>query len=560
MLRRLSTGAHLITIICWMGIHAPAQEVITGLMHWYYPEDEGAQLPAWKRKPHIDYPERLKGSPDIFYVIVPEQISREGMYRAIGFVESGSQGLVEEEAGNGFAEAKALPAERDGRAADAHVWETIIFNPVAASVKTELATARLLEVWPAFMPKVDNDRMPRTRVKIRISPEGSAEILSFVGKNEPEEAIAAASKKAVAKWKFAPARKGGQAVESELELPVLFLPVEPPEDRNDWPPEALRQVPPDYPYAERAAGRKGKVRLGFIVNENGVVEKAQVLASNNPQFDQPAIKAVLQWSFKPARQRGRPVKARVIAPILFELNNPGGGEEAYTVDRVDQTKLPPELRYDQPPRLINVAFAVYPRELLEQGVNGRVEVRFFVEPNGLVGERQIASTTHPQLAQATMAMLDASRFDPARKKGSPTRTAMSMVLNFKAHGDGNVPVSEWTKDLLALVKKQRPSAALKDLDGMPKARSQRAPVFPAMRQRRVSSGEAVVEFYIGEDGAVLLPQAVSASAEEFGYAAVQAVSQWLFEPPRIKGKPVLVRAQIPFDFKLQPETSGKTQP
>jgi TonB family protein len=76
-------------------------------------------------------------------------------------------------------------------------------------------------------------------------------------------------------------------------------------------------------------------------------------------------------------------------------------------------------------------------------------------------------------------------------------------------------------------------------------------VFPFALQGKAETGEALIEFFIDEDGTVLLPRVVSASAPEFGYAAVQAVSQWQFEAPKRGGKSTVVRAQVPFNFALK---------
>lgn len=51
------------------------------------------------------------------------------------------------------------------------------------------------------------------------------------------------------------------------------------------------------------------------------------------------------------------------------------------------------------------------------------------------------------------------------------------------------------------------------------------------------------------DQLVVLPRMVSASAPAFGYAAVQTVATWRFEPPTSGGKPVMARARVPFTFK-----------
>ena len=62
-----------------------------------------------------------------------------------------------------------------------------------------------------------------------------------------------------------------------------------------------------------------------------------------------------------------------------------------------------------------------------------------------------------------------------------------------------------------------------------------------------------MDFLIDEEGRVRLPavsRATNEANEELAAAAVTAVTQWRFEPPTAKGKPVLVRAQQ--DFAFQP--------
>jgi TonB family protein len=73
----------------------------------------------------------------------------------------------------------------------------------------------------------------------------------------------------------------------------------------------------------------------------------------------------------------------------------------------------------------------------------------------------------------------------------------------------------------------------------------------------VTSGETLIEFLIDEEGRARLPRIVSASDEAFGYAAVQAVSSWRFEPPTRGGRAVVVRVQIPITFGAPAKSSEK---
>jgi TonB family protein len=70
----------------------------------------------------------------------------------------------------------------------------------------------------------------------------------------------------------------------------------------------------------------------------------------------------------------------------------------------------------------------------------------------------------------------------------------------------------------------------------------------------------MIEVLVDEEGRARLPRVVSATDPAFGYAAVQAVSTWWFEPPRAAGKTVVARAQIPFRFGPKAPSSPSAPP
>src|SRR5690606_4073804 len=88
-------------------------------------------------------------------------------------------------------------------------------------------------------------------------------------------------------------------------------------------PKALKLSPPIYPLQMARAGLIGKVKVTFVIDQEGKVQNAYVLESNNPWFERPAIDAVLTWKFQPAEVDGRRVKTRAEQVIEFNLF-PGG--------------------------------------------------------------------------------------------------------------------------------------------------------------------------------------------------------------------------------------------
>lgn len=75
-----------------------------------------------------------------------------------------------------------------------------------------------------------------------------------------------------------------------------------------------------YPEIAVRAGVQGKVFLQVVVDKEGKVEQAKVVKGIGAGCDEAALKAVMQASFKPGKQRGKPVRVQLSIPISFKLN------------------------------------------------------------------------------------------------------------------------------------------------------------------------------------------------------------------------------------------------
>ena len=75
-----------------------------------------------------------------------------------------------------------------------------------------------------------------------------------------------------------------------------------------------------YPAQARRMGIEGKVFIEFIVDKDGSIKEVTVKKGIGGGCDEEAlrvIKAAPKW--KPGKQRGQPVKVRMIVPITFKL-------------------------------------------------------------------------------------------------------------------------------------------------------------------------------------------------------------------------------------------------
>lgn len=89
------------------------------------------------------------------------------------------------------------------------------------------------------------------------------------------------------------------------------------ESAFDEAPTPVRTLAPAYPEALRRDGVSGMVSVAVTVDENGNVTNASVAKSTNADFEQPALQAVAQWKFKPAKKAGQAVAVSVVLPVRF---------------------------------------------------------------------------------------------------------------------------------------------------------------------------------------------------------------------------------------------------
>ena len=81
-------------------------------------------------------------------------------------------------------------------------------------------------------------------------------------------------------------------------------------------PEAIKQVPPNFPDSARDEGLEGVVVVQALVGKQGRVLATHVQRSIHG-LDDYAVEAVRQWRFKPARTGGEPIAVWVAIPVKF---------------------------------------------------------------------------------------------------------------------------------------------------------------------------------------------------------------------------------------------------
>ena len=111
------------------------------------------------------------------------------------------------------------------------------------------------------------------------------------------------------------------------------------------------------------------------------------------------------------------------------------------------------------------------------------------------------------------------------------------------------------KPLAASRKTGDEAFSMKELDSPPKARTRKAPVYPAELRAAGIEGSVVVSMLIDTTGRVVQTRVEKSTHQGFEFAALQAVQEWQFEPGRKGGRQVNTRVSQVLQFSV-----GKDSP
>lgn len=202
-------------------------------------------------------------------------------------------------------------------------------------------------------------------------------------------------------------------------------------------------------------------------------------------------------------------------------------------------------KYEVAPVAKRKVVPVYPYELLVNGRSGWAEASFVIDYSGRPLFANPKRSSDPAFAKAVVAMIEASQYVPGRRDKHSVMSPASERYQFA----GEESLDAHARSVLDTLRHGGGLAAATELDERPKAVRQDSPAYPRALKDDGMTGQAEIEFVIDRDGRVLFPRIVSASHEDFGWAAATAVAQWRFQPPQKGGQHVdaIMRVPILFD-------------
>jgi TonB family protein len=230
------------------------------------------------------------------------------------------------------------------------------------------------------------------------------------------------------------------------------------------------------------------------------------------------------------------------------------------------------------PGLLKRVDPVYPLEAAKRGLTGYVVLDAVIDKSGKVRDPRVGRSI-PEFDQAALTAAREWRFAVSRVNGAPAEVSAVLVFAFIIRGEASPPdeldlarfyveradyapaeaalgraLETISRETACIAAVQNAAAIARSGAGggfkPPLKIKHVKPVYPALAQRARVSGAVVIEGIVDVDGRVRCAR-VLRSVPLLDQAALDAVTQWEFEPFSPNGTPTPFRLTMTVNFSLQ---------
>lgn len=198
---------------------------------------------------------------------------------------------------------------------------------------------------------------------------------------------------------------------------------------------------PLFPLPLKADGiTRGHAIIVIGVDTGGKLSDWLVVGYTHESFARSCIAALKEWRFTPARLDGVPVPAQI--RLTFDFTVEGAVISANIVNHFlfDNIEGMGDGRYvyrlhaaaeiDRVPARLNTTQPRYAEEAAKQGVQGKLQVHFYIDEQGAVRMPSVEASAHPYLAETAVNAVREWKFEPATRHGRPVLVAASQEFDF----------------------------------------------------------------------------------------------------------------------------------
>jgi TonB family protein len=253
------------------------------------------------------------------------------------------------------------------------------------------------------------------------------------------------------------------------------------------------------------------------------------------------------------------------APLCFA--QVGEAEHARTQNYMEgisraaaPTMEPGMMRASRPDRSLVVHKTVdplFPLSQIDKQRTGYVRIVISVSREGVLNDYMVVAYSRKAFAKSVEDVIRKWTFEPAMLNGQPVSVISELNIEFEATGIVvNSDFFDIVNNFLTPWRNERMEyqpATLRDIDKIPEPIKVVPPVYGPSYRNAGIKGDVTIGFYINEEGKVCMPSIIKADHMVLADLAMEALSQWKFSPPTMRGDPVLVKATQTFKFNDIPK-------
>lgn len=165
----------------------------------------------------------------------------------------------------------------------------------------------------------------------------------------------------------------------------------------------------NYPETAKSNGIEGTVYLAFVINQEGQVERPEILRGVGFGLDEEALRLINESpEWKPGYQRGEAVKVRMRLPVRFKLSNSLASQDT---DKQGFEESQNELNGKPSPAFQEFMrrHLKYPVEARESEITGTVKAKLKLDKKGNVQDIVIVESPSEVLAEEVSRVLNQNK-------------------------------------------------------------------------------------------------------------------------------------------------------
>lgn len=207
-----------------------------------------------------------------------------------------------------------------------------------------------------------------------------------------------------------------------------------------------------YPADAAKNNAQGLVVYTFIVEKDGTLSNFNIIHRADPLLNEEALRILQNMPpWRPARHNGEIVRSETYVPMYFKLNKnveyttrPSSSATARVYAKTDTSIIEnndiytivdkmPEYEYGERELANFISYNIrYPKEALQQGIEGRILCSFIVSHDGSISNIEVVSGLHDTLNNEAIRVLGLMpKWNPGENNGEKVNVKCLLPIDFK---------------------------------------------------------------------------------------------------------------------------------